>query len=58
MYVPGAFEACLSEILASAEADKSYGGGLCRVAMLLCQGTLGDIEPVEEYRRRLATLLY
>jgi putative thioredoxin len=53
------YPAAMGELLAAAEADKTFRGGLPRKAMLLCFAVLGeDDERVDEYRRRLATLLY
>ena len=49
----------MTEILASATADRSYGDGIARRAMLTCFAVVGeDDERLDDYRRRLATLLY
>ena len=46
-------------ILEAVAADKAFGGGLPRKAMLLCFLLVGeDDERLDDYRRRLATLLY
>jgi putative thioredoxin len=51
----GAMEA----ILASVSADRGFRDGLARRAMLLCFVVVGeDDEALDDYRRRLATLLY
>jgi thioredoxin-like negative regulator of GroEL len=40
-------------------ADKTFRGGLARKAMLLCFLVVGEQdEAIDDYRRRLATLLY
>ena len=52
-------EAAMEQILESVAADKAFGGGLARKGMLLCFQLLGeDDERCDDYRRRLATLLY
>lgn len=57
-FLAGRWEDALGAIVNSAQADRAYGGGLARKAMLLVQGTLGATEAVDDYRRRLATVLY
>ena len=57
-FLAGRWEDALRAIVDSAQADRGYGGGLARKAMLLVQGTLGSTDAVDEYRRRLATVLY
>lgn len=53
--VPGALDA----LLASVAADKGFRQGLARKAMLACFTLVGeDDEMLDDYRRRLATLLY
>jgi putative thioredoxin len=55
----GRIEPAMAEILQSVEADRGFGGGLGRRAMLLCFSLLGEEgSVVEAYRRRLATALY
>lgn len=55
----GDLEGAMEGILEAVAADKSYGGGLPRKAMLLCFLLVGeDDERLDDYRRRLATLLY
>lgn len=55
----GDVEGAMERILDAVAADKAYGGGLPRKAMLLCFALIGeDDERLDEYRRRLATLLY
>ena len=51
-------EDALQAIVASAREDRSYGAGLARRAILLCQITLEDQDLVDDYRRQLAILLY
>jgi putative thioredoxin len=49
----------MQRILDSVAADKTFRGGLARKAMLLCFLRVGEeSEMLDEYRRRLATLLY
>lgn len=49
----------MDEILASVAADRGHRGGLARKAMLLCFTVIGEEdELLDDYRRRLATLLY
>jgi putative thioredoxin len=57
-FLSGRWDDALRAIVESARADRAYGGGLARQAMLLVQGTLGPTESVDEFRRQLATLLY
>jgi putative thioredoxin len=57
-FLSGRWDDALRAIVESARADRTYGGGLARQAMLLLQGTLGPTESVDEFRRQLATLLY
>ena len=57
-YLAGRWQDALEAIVASAAEDRDYADGLARSAMRLCQGTLGESDLVDEYRRRLATLLY
>jgi putative thioredoxin len=53
------FEAAMAAVLASVAADKAWRGGLARKAMLLCFALVGEeSEGLDDYRRRLATLLY
>lgn len=53
--LPGAMDA----ILDSVATDKSFRAGLARKAMLLCFAVVGEQnELLDDYRRRLATLLY
>ena len=55
----GDVEAAMEGILEAVAADKAFGGGLPRKAMLLCFLLVGeDDERLDDYRRRLATLLY
>lgn len=55
----GRVEDTLEAIVDSAREDRSYGDGLARRAMMLCQALWPDqADLVDEYRRRLATLLY
>jgi len=52
-------QGAMDAILASVAADKSFRGGLARKAMVLCFLVVGEqSEAVDDYRRRLATLLY
>jgi putative thioredoxin len=49
----------LDQLLESVATDKSLRGGLARKAMLACFVVVGEQEEVlDDYRRRLATLLY
>lgn len=51
--------AAMETILAAVAADKTFMNGLARRAMLLCFLVLGEAdERCDDYRRRLATLLY
>lgn len=58
-FLAGDMQAAMDGVLASVAADKGFRGGLARKAMLLCFSLLGeDSEEIDDYRRRLATLLY
>jgi putative thioredoxin len=58
-FLDGEYEAAMEHVLAAAAADKGFRGGLVRKAMLLCFLALGETdERCDDYRRRLATLLY
>lgn len=49
----------MERLLQSVSADKGWRQGLARKAMLLCFAVVGEQdERLDEYRRRLATLLY
>jgi putative thioredoxin len=49
----------LDELIESVAADKTCRGGLARKAMLACFVVVGEeAELLDDYRRRLATLLY
>lgn len=49
----------MDELLASVGADRAHRDGLARRAMLLCFAVVGEQdERLDDYRRRLATLLY
>lgn len=53
------FEVAMQAILESVAADRDFRGGLARRAMLLCFVVVGEEdERLDEFRRRLATLLY
>lgn len=53
--LPGAMD----RVLESVAADRSFRSGLARQAMLLCFALIGEQdERLDDYRRRLATLLY
>ncbi|MBL8737793.1 MAG: tetratricopeptide repeat protein [Planctomycetes bacterium] len=55
----GDLDGAMAAILESVAADKSFRGGLARKAMLLCFAVIGELdERLDDYRRRLATLLY
>ncbi|MBM3973042.1 MAG: tetratricopeptide repeat protein [Planctomycetes bacterium] len=55
----GEVPAALDALLASVAADKGFRQGLARKAMLACFTLVGeDDEMLDDYRRRLATLLY
>ncbi len=55
----GDLEAAMQFSLEAVAADKTYGGGLPRKAMLLCFLLVGEEdERLDDYRRQLATLLY
>lgn len=49
----------MDQLIESVTADKAHRGGLARKAMLACFVVVGEQEEVlDDYRRRLATLLY
>lgn len=49
----------MESILESVAADKTFRSGLARKAMLLCFAVVGEqSELLDDYRRRLATMLY
>ena len=51
--------AAMDRVLESVAADRSFRDGLARQAMLLCFALVGEEdERLDDYRRRLATLLY
>jgi len=53
------YEGAMERILESVAIDKGHRGGLARKAMLLCFALAGeDAEWLDDYRRRLATMLY
>ncbi len=55
----GDLDAAMATILGAVADDKGFRDGLPRQAMLLCFQLAGeDDERVDDYRRRLATLLY
>ena len=55
----GDLDGAMEGVLASVRADKDFRGGLARRAMLLCFAVIGEeSEQLDDYRRRLATLLY
>lgn len=55
----GDLEGAMERILEAVAVDKAFGGGMPRKAMLLCFLLVGeDDERLDDYRRRLATLLY
>jgi putative thioredoxin len=55
----GDLTGAMDGVLASVAADRNFRSGLGRQAMLLCFALVGeDREELDEYRRRLATLLY
>lgn len=55
----GEAEAAMATLLEAVAVDKAFRAGLPRKAMLLCFLIVGeDSERVDEFRRRLATLLY
>jgi putative thioredoxin len=59
LLVAGEIESAMEQILESVAVDKAFAGGLARKGMLLCFQLFGeDEELVDDYRRRLATLLY
>ena len=52
-------DGAMDGILASVAADRDFRDGLARRAMLLCFAVVGEQEErLDDYRRRLATLLY
>jgi putative thioredoxin len=58
-FLAGDLEAAMTAGLEAVQLDKAFAQGLPRQAMLLCFLILGeDDERVDDYRRRLATLLY
>lgn len=57
-FLQARYEQALAGIVDAAREDRSFGGGLARQGMLLCQGVVDDAELVDTYRRQLATLLY
>ena len=58
-YLAKDLTAAMETVLAAVAADKAFMNGLARRAMLLCFLVLGeDDERCDDYRRRLATLLY
>ena len=58
-FLAGDLEGAMAAILESVAADKTFRGGLARKAMLLCFAVIGEQdERLDDYRRRLATLLY
>jgi putative thioredoxin len=55
----GDYPAAMEKILGSVAADRGFRGGLARAAMVLVFQLVGeDDERLDDYRRRLATLLY
>jgi putative thioredoxin len=53
------YETAMERALDAARIDRDFGDGLARRAMVLCFLVLGeDDERCDQYRRRLATLLY
>jgi putative thioredoxin len=57
--VAGDARGAMQELLASVAADKQHRAGLARKAMLLCFVVVGEQdEALDDYRRRLATMLY
>ncbi len=58
-FAQGDLRGSMDGILESVAADKNCRGGLARKAMLACFLVVGeDNEALDDYRRRLATLLY
>jgi putative thioredoxin len=52
-------DSAMTQLIESVAADKSARAGLARKGMLLCFALVGeDDERLDDYRRRLATLLY
>ena len=57
--VGGDLEGALGGLLEAVALDKGFRDGLARKAMLACFVTVGEEhEMLDDYRRRLATLLY
>ena len=55
----GDVDRAMEHLLASVAADRTCRGGLARKAMLLCFAVVGEEqEALDDYRRKLATLLY
>ncbi len=55
----GDVDGAMGELLASVAADRNGRGGMARKAMLLCFVVVGEQdERLDDYRRRLATMLY
>jgi putative thioredoxin len=55
----GDVRACMDQLIESVAADKNCRGGLARKAMLACFVVVGEEnEMLDDFRRRLATLLY
>jgi putative thioredoxin len=55
----GDVEATLAGLLEAVALDKAFRGGLARKALLACFVMVGEEhEMLDDYRRRLATLLY
>ena len=55
----GDVDRAMERLLASVAADRACRGGLARKAMLLCFAVVGEEqEALDEFRRKLATLLY
>ena len=53
------YDAAMSAVLESATLDRDYQEGLARKAMLVCFAVVGEEdERLDDYRRRLATVLY
>ncbi len=58
-FLAGEHEAAMAAILTAAGTDRAFRQGLPRRAMVLCFLVVGEDDPVcDDYRRRLATLLY
>lgn len=57
--VAGDAHGAMQELLASVAADKQHRAGMARRAMLLCFVVVGEQdETLDDYRRKLATMLY